>query len=550
MLRRFVLFFLLAACASPAYADVKLHGLFTDHMVLQQRTSVPVWGMADPNEKVSVRFQNQGFTVQAGTDGKWMGHLRNLQPGGPFEMEVEGKNKLKLNDVLVGEVWICSGQSNMQWAVSQSKDSKDEIANSANNQLRLFQHKMVTSGKPLDTVQTDKAWNQWRVSGPDSVPGFTAVGYHFGKALQKARNVPVGLIQTAWGGTPAEAWTSIEFLEKTPELVHYVESVKKQVANFDETMKKYNEQMEQYNTQVQKLKEEAAKNNAPAAKTPPAPRRPAHPDQSPNSPARLYNAMIQPLVPFAVKGAIWYQGESNAGRAYEYRTLFPTMIQSWRKAWGYEFPFLFVQLAPFMKIADQPRESDWAELREAQLLTSQRLHGTAQAVITDTTDAATDQTDIHPKNKAPVGQRLALAALQNVYGECIVGSGPVYHGAQFQSAGTRSYHSGIGKRRQYWSVDVPAQAVLHFTSTGSGLMAKGEKLTGFTIAGPDKKFYPADAVIEGNRVIVSSSSVQEPVAVRFGWADYPVVNLFNREGIPASPFRTDDWPGKTWPKAK
>jgi len=525
MKRGILLLALWGLCSGSVYADVKLHGLFTDHMVLQQKTTVPVWGQADPEEKVTVTIQGKSAIATAGANGKWMAKLPGLEAGGPFEMVVEGKNKIKLEDVLVGEVWIASGQSNMQWAVNSSKDPKETIAASANPQLRIFQHKMVTSGKPLDQVQTDKAWSQWRVAGPDTIAGFTAVGYFFGKELQQARKVPVGIIQTAWGGTPAEAWTSTEFLEKTPELVHYLDAIKKQVANYeankDQMTKTYQEQVEKYKEAVAKAKEENKK-------APQAPRRPAHPDQSPNSPARLYNAMISPLVPFAIKGAIWYQGESNAGRAYEYRTLFPSMIQSWRAAWNNEFPFLFVQLAPFRKIVDQPQESDWAELREAQLLTSLKLAGTAQAVITDTTDAATDQTDIHPKNKAPVGQRLAIAALQKVYGENIVGSGPVYDKCKFEGD----------------------KAILNFTSTGSGLMCKGDKLTGFTIAGSDKKFYNAEARIDGDKIIVTSDAVKEPVAVRFGWSDYPVVNLFNKEGVPASPFRTDDWPGKTWPKVK
>ncbi len=512
-------------CGSPAYADVKLHGLFTDHMVLQQKTTVPVWGKADPDEKVTVTIQGKSATATAGADGKWMAKLSNLEPGGPFEMVVEGKNKVKLDDVLVGEVWIASGQSNMQMAVNSSKDAKEIIASAANPQLRIFQHKLVTSGKPLEEPQTEKAWSQWRVAAPETVPGFSAVGYHFGLELQKARKVPVGIIHTSWGGTPAEAWTSIEFLEKTPELVHYVEGIKKQVANYEtnkeQMLKAYQEQVEKYKVAAAKAKEENTK-------APPSPRKPQHPDQLPNSPARLYNAMISPLVPFAIKGAIWYQGESNAGRAYEYRTLFPTMIQSWRAAWNSEFPFLFVQLAPFMNISDQPQESNWAELREAQLLTSLKLAGTAQAVITDTTNPDTDQKDIHPKNKAPVGQRLAIAALQKVYGENVVGSGPVYDKSKVEGD----------------------KVILNFTSLGSGLLCKGDKLTGFTIAGADKKFYNAEARIEGDTVVVTSPGVKEPVAVRFGWSNYPVVNLFNKEGVPASPFRTDEWPGTTWPKVK
>jgi sialate O-acetylesterase len=347
------------------------------------------------------------------------------------------------------------------------------------------------------------------------------VGYHFGKALQSARKVPVGLIQTAWGGTRAEAWTSKEFLEKTPEIAYCLPEFEKQLQSYPKRKEEYPQRLKQYEEALAKSKE--AKTKAPAR--PPAPQ---DPDKQPNSPCRLYNAMIAPLVPFAIKGAIWYQGESNAGKAYEYRTLFPTMIQSWRAAWGYDFPFLCVQLAPFRKISDQPQESDWAELREAQFLTSRKLAHAGQVVITDTTNAEKDQTDIHPKNKAPVGERLALAARQKVYGENIVGSGPIYESVKFSGD----------------------KAVISFTSIGSGLLARGEKLVGFTIAGADKKFVNADAVVHGDTVVVSSPEVRQPVAVRFGWADYPVVNLFNKEGLPATPFRTDEWPGKTVPKVK
>ncbi len=523
MRRWFLSLAVLVCCASVALADVKLHGLFTDHMVLQQKTTVPVWGQADPEEKVTVTFQGQKTVATADATGKWMAKLTNLEPGGPFEMTIEGKNTIKLVDVLVGEVWICSGQSNMQWTVSQSKDPKETIAASANPNLRLFQQRQVTSGKPLEYTQTTDAWKNWRVSSPESVPGFSAVAYFFGQSLQKARNVPVGLIHTSWGGTPAEAWTSAEFLEKTPEVAHYLKTITRQVENWENNQESI---LKNYEDQRKKHEESAAKLRAENKKVPAAPRKPQHPNQSPNSPCRLYNAMIHPMIPFAIKGAIWYQGESNAGRAYEYRTLFPTMIQSWRAAWGYDFPFLFVQLAPFMDSSEQPQVSNWAELREAQLLTSLNLPGTAQAVITDTTDPKTDQKDIHPKNKQPVGERLALAARQKVYGEKIVGTGPLFDKLTIEGN----------------------KAILHFTSIGSGLECKGSELTGFTIAGEDKKFYNAKARIAGNTVVVTCDAVKQPVAVRFGWANYPVVNLFNKEGVPASPFRTDTWPETTWPK--
>lgn len=547
---------------STARADVKPHGLFTDHMVLQQGARVPVWGQADPGETVTVSIAGQWARTQADGAGKWMVVLGNLRPGGPFELTLQGKNSITLKDVLVGEVWVCSGQSNMEMGLAGCKDArenKDFMASTANDQIRLFQHKRVTAGSPQSEVVTDNNWKEWKVCGPTTAGGFSGVAYYFGRKLQGELKVPVGLIHTSWGGTPAEAWTTREYLANTPELAHYITSYDKNLGNFrtnsEQVKKDYEERVKNWEAAAAKAKEE----NKPA---PPRPRMPSDPDKSPNSPSVLYNAMIHPLLPFAIKGAIWYQGESNAGRAYEYRTLFPAMIQSWRSAWGYDFPFYFVQLAPWKVIKDKASESDWAELREAQLLTAERLPRTGMAVITDTTNQATDQRDIHPQNKGPVGERLALAALQTTYGLPIVGLSPVYDGrvvfegdraiVHFVQPGMSSNRGdtrrgglirnlvrGLRRNDSYETVPVAAE-----------LVGKGEKLTGFAIAGEDRKFVWADATIVGNTVLVSSPEVQHPVAVRFGWADYPVVNLFNKEGLPVSPFRTDDWPGVTAPKAK
>jgi sialate O-acetylesterase len=546
-----------------ALADVKPHGLFSDHMVLQQGANVPVWGHADPGETVTVSIGGQWARTQADGSGKWMVYLGNLPPGGPYELKLQGKNNITLKDVLVGEVWVCSGQSNMEWSLAACKEpreNKDFMASTANDHIRLFQHKKVTSGSPQSEIATDNNWKEWKVCGPTSAGGFSGVAYYFGRKLQTDLKVPVGLIHTSWGGTPAEAWTTREFLGNTPELTHYIADYTKNL----EAFRNNSDQMKKdYEQRVKHWEEAAAKARAENKQVPPRPRMPSDPDKSPNSPSVLYNAMIHPLLPFAIKGAIWYQGESNAGRAYEYRTLFPAMIQSWRAAWGYDFPFYFVQLAPWRAIKDQPSESDWAELREAQLLTTQRLPRTGMAVITDTTNQATDQRDIHPQNKGPVGERLALAALQTTYGLPIVGASPVYDGrVQFEGdraivhfvqpgvsnqAGTSRSRGGI--------LGLPGRI---FRGSGrydnvlfsAELAGKGDKLTGFAIAAEDKKFVWADATIVGNTVVVSSPEVHHPVAVRFGWADYPVVNLFNKEGLPASPFRTDDWPGVTVPKAK
>jgi sialate O-acetylesterase len=458
----------LAVHAGTALAAVKPAALFSDGAVLQQGVKVPVWGTAADGEKVTITFQGQ--TVNAtGKDGRFRADLAPLKAGGPFELTIAGENTVKIANVLVGEVWIASGQSNMQWAVNQSDNPQQVVKDSANPQIRLITIPRRATPQPQADVDA-----KWVECGPQSVGDFSAVAYYFGRDLQQQLKVPVGLISTNYGGTPAEAWTSHETLAAEPSLKHY--------------------------------------GSAPAT-------------ESPNSPAGLYNAMIHPLLPYAIRGAIWYQGESNAGRAYEYRTLFPAMIKDWRAKWGQgDFPFLLVQLAPFMKIDFEPKDCAWAELRDSQLYSTQALPAVGMAVITDYGDEA----DIHPKWKAPVGGRLALAGRALAYGEKVPYSGPEY------------YEQKIDGNK----------IVLSFKHTDGGLVARGGggELYGFTIAGKDQKFVNARAELQGDKVVVSSPAVKEPVGVRMGWANYPLVNLYNGAGLPASPFRTDDFPYSTKPK--
>lgn len=347
---------------------------------------------------------------------------------------------------------------------------------------------------------------------PETVPGFSAVGYFFGRELHKELNVPIGLIHTSWGGTPAESWTRRGALESVPDCMPILERFDEAMAKYPEAKKKYDESMIAWKEDVKKAKAEG--------KNPP--RRPGAPfgPGNPHSPAGLYNAMIAPLIPYSIGGAIWYQGESNAGRAYQYRKLFPAMITNWRKDWGQgDFPFLFVQLANFMAVDPEPVDSAWAELREAQLMTL-ALPNAGMAVIIDIGEAR----DIHPKNKQDVGKRLALWALGKSYGKKQVYSGPIYKSKRTEGN----------------------KITLEFEHVGGGLAAGGgEPLKGFAVAGADRKFVWADAKIDGNTVIISSDEVSEPAAVRYGWANNPVCNLYNKEGLPASPFRTDDWPGVT-----
>jgi sialate O-acetylesterase len=453
-----------------ARADVQPHPLFGDGMVLQRGVSCPIWGTASPEEKVTYKL-NQGDkelatgNATADQNGHWKVSTPNLQAGGPYTLTISGKNTVTLKDVYVGEVWVASGQSNMEWPVNKSANADEAKQNALNPKLRLFTVKKTAADAPQTTVPVEGTFGKWVEAGPDTIGTFSAVAYFFGRDLQKALDVPVGIIHTSWGGTASEEWTSMKVLDAHPE--HKGKHLRQ---------------------------------------------------------AKLYNGMIAPLIPFAIKGAIWYQGESNAGRAELYAKGFPLMIKNWRDDWGQgEFPFLFVQLAPYQKIEKEPTDTGWARLREAQRQTSLTVPKTGMAVITD----VGDEKDIHPKKKEPVGTRLALAARAIGYGEKIEYSGPVYESMKVDGN----------------------KAVLSFTHVGKGLEAKDGELTGFTIAGADNKFHNAKAEIKGDKVVVWAEGVDKPTAVRFGWANYPVVNLWNKDGLPASPFRTADGPAVPRPSA-
>jgi sialate O-acetylesterase len=478
--------------AWTARADVRLHGLFTDHMVLQRDASVPIWGWADEGEAITVEFR--GHTVKTvAKDGKWMVHLKRLKAGGPDELKVTGQNSLTLPDVLVGEVWIASGQSNMEWPMRASFEPDTEIAKTGNPMVRLYTVPKLKANSPTNNVPA-----AWQPCTPETTPGFSAVAYYFARDLQKALQVPVGIIHTSWGGSPAEVWMSDKVLTADPEYKRDI------LDAYGAGSKRYQDTLAQF----EKEEAQAKREGRPFNKRRPGP---------PWKPTELYNGMIAPLIPYAIKGAIWYQGESNASRAHQYRRLFPDMIRNWRADWGHDnLTFLLVQLAPFKDIKSQPGDSDWAELREAQALATQTLPKVGMAVITD----VGDQKDIHPKKKEPVGARLALAARAIAYGEDVVFSGPTFKSVRFNGG----------------------KATLSFQHVGRGLEARDGELKGFALAGEDRKFVWAKAEIRGDRVVVSSPEVAKPLAVRFGWADYPVVNLWNKDGLPASPFRTDDFP--------
>ncbi len=490
-------------------ADIRLPSVIGDNMVLQQGMKVPIWGLAEPNSVVSItgNWGTEQWRTRARQDGKWMIKIQPGKAGGPYEMTIEGKNSITLKNILVGEVWVCSGQSNMEFPLDRAVNSKQEIAEANYPEIRLF-----TVGKKVSYTPMINCKGSWSVCNSRTAGRFSAVGYFFGRDLYKQLGVPIGLIHTSWGGTPAESWMSREYLEND-------ENFRPILKRYEETSVNYPELYRKYLSSRDRYRKHAAKLRAEGKPVPPEPGAPVGPNH-PYSPTGLYNGMILPIVPYSIRGAIWYQGESNAGRAYQYRTLFPAMIKNWRQVWGEgDFPFLYVQLANWRAGRPEPTESDWAELREAQLMTLSAPN-TGMAVTIDIGDA----NDIHPKNKQDVGRRLALWALAKTYGKDIEHSGPLYQLMAVESN----------------------KAILHFDHVGSGLVAGGGgPLKGFAIAGLDKKFVWADAKIKGDTVIVSSDKVTEPVAVRYGWADNPVCNLYNKEGLPASPFRTDDWPGVT-----
>lgn len=632
--------------ALPLLADVRLPHVIGANMVLQRDQPIQIWGWADPGERIQVNFAGQRASVRAGVDGTWQVSLKAMAAGGPHVMEIRGKNTIQLDNILMGDVWVASGQSNMEWRLSLTENAEQAIEEADHPTIRLFTVPRRTSTVPVE----DTAPSQWHVCSPASAAEFSAVAYYFGRKLNGELDVPIGLINSSWGGTNVETWMTAETLasieglegvvkelrdydpedilrsqkEKYHKLLGDVpemdEGLRRGIAywaapdhdfsswkdmtlpglweerglpNLDgivwfmkefelnqeeaaapavlslgpiddsditwvngmkvgETTNKYSE-MREYQVPAHILKEGRNVLVVRVEDTGGGGGIYGSEEQlylksstryhplsgswkykvgkvsftstlGPNQlPSLLFNAMIHPLLHLHIKGAIWYQGESNAGRAYQYRRSFPMMIQDWRNYWKIgDFPFLFVQLANFKAAKEEPGDSDWAELREAQSMTLS-MPNTGMAVIIDIGEA----NDIHPRNKLDVGLRLAQSALNVAYGyKDIVHSGPVFRSMQVEGNTIR----------------------IQFDHVGSGLVIKDRYgyLKGFAVAGKDKKFYWAKAQIEGNEVVVYSDEVKEPVAVRYGWADNPDdLNLYNEEGFPASPFRSDDWPGIT-----
>jgi sialate O-acetylesterase len=489
---------------------VKLPSLFGSHMVLQRDQKDRVWGKADPGEEVTVKIGDQSKSTKAGDDGKWTVTLDPLPVGGPHTMTVRGKNAITLDDVLIGEVWLCSGQSNMQWSVSSANDADLETKTAKYPKIRLISVPQVGTQEPQDDFK-----GQWEVCSPSNVGQFSAVGYFFGRDLYQSLDVPIGLIDDAWGGSACEAWVRRDLLagdEKYKPLLSRWEQIEKNVPQLQA----------EYEKRLAAWKEVAAQAKDEGKKPPPQPQGPDAQLKGNSRPANIYNGVLKPTIGYGLRGVIWYQGESNASRAYQYRDLFPLMIQSWRDEWDIgNFPFYWVQLADFKAEKSEPGDSDWAELREAQTMTMGRLPNTGEAVIIDLGEAQ----DIHPRNKQDVAHRLARWALARDYGVDVPYQSPTYKAMEKKGS----------------------TIVLTFDHVGTGLKPFDvAEPRGFTIAGNDRKFSKAEAKVVGNnKVEVWSDQVADPVSVRYAWADNPVCNVYSKEGLPMTPFRTDDWPGVT-----
>lgn len=487
-------------------AELRLPSIFGHHMVLQRGMENPVWGWAAPNAKVKVTFAGETREAIADAEGHWKLNVRSLEGSShALNLKVEsGSESIVLSNIVIGEVWVCSGQSNMQWSVAQSYDPDLEIATANYPNIRLISVPQVGTQELQDDFK-----GQWEICTPATVSQFSAVGYFYGRLLHQTLGVPVGLIDNAWGGSAAEAWVKRDVLEKDGRFDAYIQEWAEKEKTFD-----WDKMMANWKAQAEKAKAEGKA----------APRPPRNVMAGQHRPGNLWAGVLNPIIGYGIRGTIWYQGESNAGRAYQYDDLFGLMITEWRKAWGQgDFPFYWVQLADFREEVDTPGDSDWAELREAQSNTL-ALPNTGQAVIYDIGEGR----DIHPRDKQNVARRLARIALARDYGVNIHYKSPSYKSMNVQGN----------------------KAVLTFEDVGSTLYTFDvREAVGFVIAGEDKVWHNAQGKLLGrDKVEVWSDAVETPVAVRYAWATNPVANLMSREGLPVDPFRTDDWPGVTEPQ--
>jgi sialate O-acetylesterase len=490
--------------ASTLKAEIKLPAIIGDSMVIQRDKPVHLWGWADAGQDVKVELKGKTYTAKADDSGKWTITGDKLSASfEPIEIKITAGSETKtLKDILVGEVWLCSGQSNMQWSINSSVDGDLATLAADNPHIRLITVPNKAAQEPKYTFE-----GSWKSASPQTIPGFSAVGYFFGKKLFETIDVPVGLINNAWGGSAAEAWTTEKTLLSAPSTEGIVKGWKDRVAQYEAQKAELEAKKELTKEEKQQLSNIVGRGL-----------------QGNHRPANLYNGCLSPVIGYPIRGVIWYQGESNAGRAYQYRDLFPMMISEWRNDWNdQDISFYWVQLADYMGVKDQPSDSAWAEVREAQTMTA-KLPKTGEAVIIDLGTGS----DIHPPNKEDVASRLLRHALAKDYGLNVVASSP-----------TLKSHT-IGE-------DGKVTLVFDHDGGGKGLKAMDFKeVLGFTIAGEDKKFYKAEAVITGkDTIVVSSPDVKAPKAVRYAWADNPICNVYSAVNLPMTPFRTDDWEGIT-----
>ncbi len=541
--RLIVIVLLLAPLAALHAAGLKPAAVFADHLVLQRDMPVPVWGTAAPGEAVTVTFAGQQQSATAAADGSWRVTLAPLSASAePRELKVGG---LVIHDVLVGEVWLASGQSNMAVPVSSLADAATVLAAAEDAQLRFFTVTRQTAAEPQADVG-----GKWEAATPLTAKGFSAVAYFFARDLRRTQKCPVAVLHGSWGGTPIETWISLAGLKSDPPLTNTVQKWDKAleqyrlvqansqlVPEYRAALQRWKKEVEPaYNVTMKAYNAAKAAGRAVGAKPQPTQPEPTNPDpmgmpspsRRPQTPSVSFNAMIAPLAPYALRGAIWYQGEGNGSAGLEYRALLRRLIQDWRHHWGTELAFLFVQLPANGPDTTPVAERGWPWLREAQFMALCEPR-TSMAITLD----VGDPNNVHPADKLDVGQRLALLARRDVYGEKLVASGPLFNGYALEKNMIR----------------------VRFRETGSGLIrgqapwcAPGveplptDRLIGFYIAGEDQKWVAADAKIDGDSVLVSSPAVPKPAAVRYGWANSPRCNLYNKEGLPAAPYRTDEWP--------
>jgi sialate O-acetylesterase len=506
-----VIVFIALSPVPRAYADVRVPTVIGNNMVLQHGMKVPLWGWAEPGEKVTVTLEGQTYSTVTGTNGEWTLRLPAHKPGGPFDLAIAGRNTITLTNVLFGEVWLCGGQSNMGYGVG-GITSSNETAGMNYPMMRQFFMQVTPTNIPKRNCI-----GGWRAADPQNAKEFCAVGFWFAEKVQKELNIPVGLIWTAYGSSSLETWTPREALVGDPDFAEMFARAKR--ADYPLLLAEYNAAMTNWEARAAEAR----------AKHQPEPGKPSDAKEMyayilRHAPGNCFDGGIMPVIPFGMRGVLWYQGEHNAPRGYQYRKLLPIFIREWRRLWGEpDLQFLIVQLPNYGHVHTEYRDSEWAELREAQWMTAQSVKNCGIAVTIDIGDAE----NIHPPNKWDVGKRLALVALASVYGKNVESSGPVLDSATFKGN----------------------DVLVRFKHAAGGLVTGtngvAEAVRGFFVAGDDRKFLSAEARIQNDAVIVSNTNAIKPVAVRYAWADNPGCNLYNKAGLPAAPFRTDDWPGCT-----